>query len=33
VHPKAKEEADPLADARRAEVTSLWRLALDPVRV
>jgi methylase of polypeptide subunit release factors len=27
IHPKAKEEADPLADARRAEVTSLWRLA------
>ncbi|NQW85506.1 MAG: class I SAM-dependent methyltransferase [Alcaligenaceae bacterium] len=26
-HPKTKEEADPLADARRAEVTSLWRLA------
>ena len=26
-HPKTKEETDPLADARRAEVTSLWRLA------
>jgi methylase of polypeptide subunit release factors len=28
IHPKAKEEGDPLADARRAEVTSLWRLAV-----
>lgn len=26
VHPKSKDEEDPLADARRLEVTSLWRL-------
>lgn len=26
MHPKTKDEDDPLADARRAEVTSLWRL-------
>ena len=26
MHAKAQEEEDPLADARRAEVTSLWRL-------
>ena len=26
VHPKSKDELDPLADARRLEVTSLWRL-------
>lgn len=26
VHPKSKEEQDPLADARSLEVTSLWRL-------
>jgi hypothetical protein len=26
-HPKAKDHTDPLADARRAEMTSLWRLA------
>ena len=26
IHTKAKDEEDPLADARRAEVTSLWRL-------
>jgi methylase of polypeptide subunit release factors len=26
VHPKSKDEEDPLADARRQEVTSLWRL-------
>lgn len=28
MHPKAKarDEDDPLADARRAEITSLWRL-------
>ncbi|MDO9024847.1 MAG: class I SAM-dependent methyltransferase [Zwartia sp.] len=26
IHAKAKDEDDPLADARRAEVTSLWRL-------
>jgi len=26
MHAKAKDEDDPLADARRAEVTSLWRL-------
>ncbi len=27
VHPKSQDAEDPLADARRAEVTSLWRLA------
>lgn len=26
VHPKSKDEEDPLADARKLEVTSLWRL-------
>ena len=26
MHAKTKDEEDPLADARRAEVTSLWRL-------
>jgi prophage antirepressor-like protein len=26
IHTKAKEDDDPLAEARRAEVTSLWRL-------
>jgi prophage antirepressor-like protein len=26
MHAKTKDEDDPLADARRAEVTSLWRL-------
>jgi hypothetical protein len=26
MHTKTKDEEDPLADARRAEVTSLWRL-------
>lgn len=26
MHGKTKDEDDPLADARRAEVTSLWRL-------
>ncbi|MDN3986092.1 class I SAM-dependent methyltransferase [Zwartia vadi] len=25
-HPKTKDDEDPLADARRAEITSLWRL-------
>ena len=28
VHPKTKDEQDPLAEARRLEVTSLWRLKL-----
>jgi prophage antirepressor-like protein len=28
VHPKAFDEADPLHEARAAEVTSLWRLAV-----
>jgi methylase of polypeptide subunit release factors len=28
VHPKSKDEEDPLADARRLEVTSLWRLKI-----
>jgi SAM-dependent methyltransferase len=31
-HPKAFDAADPLAPARRAEVTSLWRLAAAPVQ-
>ena len=26
-HPKASDASDPLHDARKAEVTSLWRLA------
>ena len=26
VHPKSKDEEDPLADARKLEITSLWRL-------
>jgi hypothetical protein len=29
-HPKAKEEQDPLADARQAETTSLWCLGVAP---
>jgi len=32
VHPKSKDNADPLADARTAEITSLWRLGLGPDR-
>jgi hypothetical protein len=28
VHPKSKDEEDPLADARKLEVTSLWRLQI-----
>jgi hypothetical protein len=27
-HPKAMDESDPLHAARRAETTSLWRLAV-----
>ena len=30
VHPKSKDEEDPLADARGLEVTSLWRLKAQP---
>lgn len=32
VHPKSTDSTDPLADARAAEITSLWRLGLDPDR-
>lgn len=32
VHPKSRDASDPLADARSAEITSLWRLGLDPNR-
>lgn len=31
-HPKSTDSTDPLADARAAEITSLWRLGLDPDR-
>ena len=32
VHPKSRDASDPLSDARSAEITSLWRLGLDPNR-
>lgn len=32
VHPKSLDPEDPLADARRVEVTSLWRLGVAPSR-
>ena len=31
VHPKSKDEEDPLADARKLEITSLWRLKVQAV--
>jgi len=31
VHPKSKDEEDPLADARKLEITSLWRLKIQAV--